>query len=555
MAHLFSSVSVPLPRELRHGWRKLKNNAGFTAVAVACLALGICASVTVFSVVDALLLRPFPGVRDQGRIVSLACKTVSMPGVPGEISPGLSYRSFLRYRAATHVFPDLVAYYPVPVSLIVGGELPLRVKGQLVTDNYFSALGLRPLAGRLLMAGEGERGAATGVVISQGLWQRFPSLHIRGVGSAIRLNGNVFVVLGVAPEGFLGTLHGNPSDVWIPVEAAPQILPWLGPGAVQASKAAWLLVFFGRLAPGMDLARAQSEMDLLAAQLNRGARQDEKVPALQVFPGLGAWPGGLELLARPLVLAAIAVGLLMLVVCANLCGLLLVKAAARQQEIGVRLGLGVTLGLLLRQRLTESLILAFLGGIAGFVLAHFAIDSIQGMSLGQYLPKIATLRVDGRVTAFTLGLTLGTGALLVLVPALWSTRSELVPLLRARSGTGLLDRSRSRLQEIFVVGQIAISLVLLISTGLFVRTLLNLRSIDPGFDSSRVVDLRIGLPPQGYSEPRGSAFYDQLLKLVRKLPGADSSALSLTVPLSRNNGTGHFNGVRPEAGTGEQKSL
>jgi putative ABC transport system permease protein len=553
MAQPFSSVSAPLHRDLRYGLRKLKNNAGFTIVAVTCLALGICASVTVFSVVDALLLRPFPGVREQGRIVSLACKTVSLPGVPGEISPGLSYGSFLRYREAAHVFTDLVAYYPVSVSLTVGGELPLRVKGQLVSDDYFSALGMRPAQGRLLVAGEGERGAATGVVISQSLWQRFPSLHTRGVGSSIRLNGNIFVVLGVAPEGFHGTLHGSPSDVWIPVEAAPQIVQWLRPSALQASKPAWLLWFFGRLAPGVDLARAQSEMDLLTARLNQGAAVDEKVSMLMVFPGLGPWPGGRELLARPLVLASIVVGLLMLVVCANLGGLLLVKAAARQEEIGVQMVLGVTRGRLLRQLFTESLILAFLGGVAGFVLAFFTIDSIQGLSLGQYLPRIATLHVDGRVVAFTLGLTLGTGVLFGLVPALWSTRSEL-PLLRLGSGTGLLDRNRTRLQEIFVVGQIAISLVLLISTGLFVRTLLNLRSIDPGFDSSRVVDLRIDLS-QGYSQSKGFAFYDQLLNRVRKLPAVDSAALTLTVPLSRNEGTGRFHEVRPEAGTGGKKAL
>jgi predicted permease len=544
-------MSVSLPRDRRRGLRRLKDDAGLTAVAVVCLALGICASVTVFSVVDALLLRPLPGVVEQDRIVSLGPKPIAVDGFPAGLTVALSYPSFLRYRDANHAFSALVAYQPVPLNLVAGTE-PLRVQGQVVTDNYFSTLGLRPAVGRLLVPGEGARAAtAMPAVISHGLWMRlFDGRAV--VGRTLTLNGSLFTLVGVAPEGFSGTLHGDPADVWLPLEATPQVLFTVTPKSLYQPKPGWLPWFFGRLAPGVSPEQAQTEMDLLASRLGQGMPSGEKPPALQVFPGLGVWPGNLDQLARPLVLAAVLVGLLMLVICANLVGLLLVKAAARQEEIGVRLALGVTRGQLVRQLLTESLTLAMLGGSAGFVMALFAIDAIQGLSLGEFLPEIDNLRMDGKVVAFTLVLSLGTGVLFGLVPALWSTRRELIPLLRPGGGNGVLDRGRTRLQEIFVVGQITISLVLLISTGLFVRTLMNLQSLDSGFEPDRVIDLRVDLLSPGYSDARGTAFYDQLLKEVQKLPGVDSAALTLTVPLSQAHGKRRLSDLRPAGGSSRQ---
>jgi predicted permease len=548
-------MSVPLPGDLRYGLRRLNNNAGFTAVAVICLALGICASITVFSVIDTLLIRPLPGVVEQDRIVSLAPRPVQMEGLPAPITLGLSYGSFQRYQEASHAFTDLAAYYPLHMNLLAGGE-PRRVLGQVVTDNYFSVLGLRPAAGRLMVKGEGAREGTTPVVISHRLWQQAFGRRREALGAPVRINGGTFVVVGVTPEGFSGTLHSDPSDVWLPMEAAPRVLSSPTPEQLHQSKPGWLTWFFGRLAPGMDLEQAQAEMDMLADRFAEGVPKDEQVSGLLVYPGLGVWPGSRDALQRPLVLAAVVVGLLMLVVCANLGGLLLVKAAARQEEIGVRLTLGVTRLRLVRQLLTESLVLASLGGLAGFVLALFATEWIQGISLGGYLPRIESLTVDGRVVAFTLALTLGSGVLFGLVPALWSTRRQVVPLLHPGAGGGILDRGRTRLQEIFVVAQITVSLILLISTGLFVRTLRNLQSIDPGFDSRNVLDLRIDLSMQeGYSEPRGRELYDQLLTQVRRLPGVESASLTLTVPLSRNNGRGSFSALRPVTGAGPEKPV
>lgn len=522
---------MKLPLDVRYGLRKLNNNVGFTAVAVACLALGICASVSVFGVVDFFLLRPFPGVTEQGRIVSLGPKRVFMEELKAWVGLPLPHRTFLRYQEANHVLTGLAAYYPVPLDVEAGNQLA-RINGQIVTDGYFTTLGVQSERGQWFAPGQEKKGEALEAVISHGLWQRLFGSRQQAVGSALSINGRSFVVIGVAPEGFHGTLYSQPADVWVPAAAVPLAAPWLRSAPRADPQDAWIQHLIGRLAPGVDLERAQAEMDLLAARFSEGVPAEARAPALQVFPTLGTFPGLQDDLGHPLHLASAFVGLLMLLVCANLGGLLLVKAAARQEEIGVRLALGVTRGRLVRQLLTESVALALLGGLAGFILALFALESIQGLSLGRFLPRIDRLAVDGRIAAFTVLLSLVAGVLFGLGPALWATRPRAVPLLRP-GGEGItLDRGRTRLQEIFVVWQITVSLLLLVSTGLLVRTYQNLVSINPGFDSHNIANLRIDLS-HGYSKVTGLAFYDQLLEQVRQSPGVQSAALTLRVPLSR----------------------
>jgi putative ABC transport system permease protein len=523
-------MSVPL--DVRYGFRRLNNSVGFTIVAVACLALGICASVTVFSVVDALLLRPFPGVEDARGIVSLSPRPIRFADLPGnEYAPPLNYSTFQRYRRDNRVFSDLVAFGRAELNVAGRGE-PLRVTGQVVTDNYFKVLGLRSSLGRLFMPGEGRKEKQPEAVISHGLWRRAFGGRRQAIGSPLSLNGRAFVVVGVTPEGFRGTLRTLPTDVWLPMETAPLVLPSLLSEGLAAERPAWLTWFFGRLAPGMDLDRAQAEMDRLAVRFGEGLPEDRKPPSLGLQSRVGSWPGGPDELTGLLVLLSALTGLLMLVVCANLGGLLLVKTAARQEEIGVRLALGVTRGRLVRQLLAESVALSLLGGAAGFLLALFVVDAIQGLSLGQYLPRIDNVAVGGRVVAFTLGLSLVAGLLFGLAPALWSTRRQVVPMLH-RGGEGSQERGRTRLQEILVVGQVTLSLLLLVSTGLFVRTLQNLRSIDPGFSSRNIVNFGIDLRLREIPEPRGAVLYDQLLEQVGRLPGVEKAALALVAPLSR----------------------
>ncbi|HEY0556527.1 MAG TPA: ABC transporter permease [Thermoanaerobaculia bacterium] len=534
-------MSVPL--DVRYGFRKLNNNVGFTVVAVACLALGICASVTVFSVVDTLLLRPFPGVVEPARIVSLAGKPQDL-GVAGEqYSLALSYPTFQRYRSLSRSFSGLVAYFSLPLNLAGTGE-PLRVSGQIVTDDYFKVLGLKSSLGRLFSLGEGAREKQPEAVIGYDLWRRVFGGRPTALGRTLDLNGRVFVVVGVAPRGFHGTLHTEEIDVWVPMETAPLLLPTRLPAGLLAAKPAWLFWFFGRLAPGVDLARAQAEMDRLAALGGDGLPPAQRPPALALYPELGLWPGSQDTLTGPLLLLSIVTSLLMLVVCANLGGLLLVRTAARQEEIGVRLALGVTRSRLVRQLLTESVALSLVGGLVGFLLALFTVDAIQGLSLGRFLPTINNLGVGGRVILFSCGLSLGAGVVFGLAPALWSTRRQGVPMLR-RGGEGVPESGRTRLQELLVVGQVTVSLMLLVCTGLFVRTLQNLRSVDPGFNSRHVVNLRMDLSLRNLPASAGLAFYDQLRDQVGRVAGVKAAALTLTVPLARVAGETRIGSLRP----------
>ena len=540
-------MSVPL--DVRYGFRKLNNSAGFTIVAVTCLALGICASTTLFCLADALLLRPVSGIERQEGLVSLAPKLAPLPGLPGElVSRQLSYPLFLRYRNANHVFSGLVAFRPVTANLTAAGEAR-RVTGQVVTENYFDVLGLRCAQGRFFGAAGWSRGTPPEVVISHTLWERTFGARPQAIGSSIKLDGNLFVVAGVAPPRFHGTFYGDEVDVWISMEAAPLVFADLRGGKLQDPDHAWLFWFLARLSPGVDAEHAQRELDLLAAQFAAGLTGDARPAELQIYPGLGIRPGTQDDLARPLTILATVVGLLMMVVCTNLGGLLLVKASARREEIGIRLALGVTRGRLVRQLLSESVALSLLGGGAGLILALWTVDALRGVSLGKFVPRITDLSIDGRAVAFALALSLAAGILFGLIPALWTASLQVAPLMRQGVSAGVREHGRNRLQEVFVVGQVTVSLLLLVITGLFMRTLWNLRSINPGFDTARILNLRLDLSPhRSDAAPSGPAFYEQLLPRVRKLPEVRAASLTLWVPLSSVNQRTRLAGLPPQAG-------
>ncbi|HEY9422140.1 MAG TPA: ADOP family duplicated permease, partial [Thermoanaerobaculia bacterium] len=368
------------------------------------------------------------------------------------------------------------------------------------------------------------------VVLSHALWKRvFGGARLQSL-APVNLNGQPFLVIGVAPEGFRGTVLNTPADLWVPAETAPLFFPSLVTASRDLSVYPWLHFFFGRLAPGVDSARAQAELDVLASQLAQGIPPDQQTPGLAIHEDFGFYPGMRVQAINPLLRLSGLVGLLMLVVCANLGGLLLVKAAARQEEIGVRLALGVTRGQLVRQLLTESVALSLLGGIAGFLLSLFVVDVIRSWPLGQYLPTLDNVVMDARVVAFTLALSVGTGVLFGLAPALWATRRQPMPMLHHRAGGGP-DRGRLRFQEALVVIQVTLSLILLVSTGLFVRTLQNLYSVDPGFQSENVLKLSFDLS-QDYSRETGPQFQGELLERVRRLSQVRAAALAYSVPLT-----------------------
>ncbi|HKV08958.1 MAG TPA: ABC transporter permease [Thermoanaerobaculia bacterium] len=547
---------MSVPSDVRYGLRRLNNNLGFTAVAVLCLALGIGANVTVFSIINALLLRPVPGVADPDRLVALMSKPVLLRGMAGgAFSKSLSYPDFEQYRESAHAFSGFAAYHPVVVNLVAGGE-PVRVSGQVVTDNYFTTLGMESALGRLFAPGEARREPQHELIISHGLWQRLFEGRSDVLRAPVLVSGTPFTIVGVTPEGFHGPLGSGDADLWMLLDAAPLVIPSMSEADLHDRDHAWLLWFIGRLALGVDLERAQAEMDTLAHHLDEtDGRGPRSVPALALYPGIEVLPWARAGVWNPLALLSGVVALLMLVVCANLGALLLVKAAARQEEIGVRLALGGTRRRLVRQLLTESVALSVIGGAFGFLLALFATEALQGVSLGQFLPPLSDLSVDGRVLAFTVGLSVAAGLLFGMAPALWASRPDVEPMLRRGSG-GSADRSRLRLQEILVVGQVTVSLVLLITTGLFVRTLRNLQSVDPGFDSAQVVNLRLDLDRSRYSAPAGLSFDERLVDQVRTLHGVQHASLALTVPLHQSQGElGRIVVVSVPTGPGEPDKL
>lgn len=530
--------------DLRHGLRRLRNSPGFTVLATLCLGIGIGASVGVFSILHTLVLRPLPEVSAPWELVTLTPKPVPVPGMPGAtMYMTLSYPSYLQYRDQSRAFSDLVGYQKIPVSLAVPGEgRPLRVSGHVATANYFPALGVRAARGRTL---EGEAERRNGVVISDGLWRRVFGARQDVLGRPLLLNGRIFQVVGVLQEGFRGVERTAPVDLWVAAEAAPRVMPSMQEKDLGDPEKSWINNFFARLAPGVSLAKAQAEIDAVAQRIPKTSRF--QAPGLEISDGVGIDPLLRKGIFDPLLLTAGVIALLMLLVCANLAGLLLTQAVAREREIGVRVALGATQGRILQQLLSESVVLGLLGGGLGVAIGRALMTSLEGVALDGFLPRLSGLSLDPQALSFALGLALAAGLLFGLAPAVWASQARWI-----REGMATTPR-RSWLQESFVVGQIALSLILLVGTGLFVRTWRNLQEIPPGFDGRGVVDFELDLESQRYTEPAARAFYEGLLERARHVPDVRSASLAMMVPLKQEDGAMFFNRLQREGSTGEPR--
>jgi predicted permease len=504
--------------------RTLRRAPVFTAVAVASLALGIGANAAIFSLADAILLRPLPSIREPERLATLA------PGPQ-------TYPDYRDYRDLSTAWDGLAAFRERRVSLGVGTTARLA-RVAIVSGNYFSVLGTPAFRGRTILPRDDAPGAGERVVvISYGLWQREFAADPAVLGRMVELNGAAFTVVGVAPPGFRGPqVVGNPS-VWIPINSWPSVAT----GEflqldIESRTWGWLTVI-GRLRPSIDIGAAERELEVIAERLRRahgpGSRGRADVtlrPAVQTVMGSGARGPTVRFMA---VLAAVA-GIALLVACANVANLQLARAVARAREIGVRLALGAGRGRLVRQLVTENVVLAVLGGAAAIGVSRFMVRSASVVSLpgGVSVADLAG-NVSTRVVVFTFAVACAVGIAFGLVPALRASNPELVGALKDTGSTS--PRSGLRLRGALVASQIALCLVLLAGAGLFLRSLQQALRVDLGFRPSGVAVATFHLGLQRYDSVRAQVFYDRLAERLRALPGVEAVGWATSLPFGSDN--------------------
>ncbi len=519
-----------LLQDLRFGLRLLLARPAFTAVAVLSLALGIGANSTIFSLVDALLLRTLP-VAHPERLVTLY--TVD------EKNPGLSPSAHLNWRdlrAASRSYSGVLGYDWVPMSVTIGGGEPRVVFGQLASGNYFDLLGIRAARGRTFTADEDAPGAGRAVaVVSDRFWRQRLGADPAAVGRTVLVNHQPVTVVGVAPPEFTGTDVGVQPELWLPMALHRIVRPNRDLDWYETRRG--LFVFaIGRLRPGVSLAAAQAEATGLSRRLQQEYPDDDKGRSFRLVPLAEATiPAGLRggVVAIAGLLLTV-VGLVLLVACANVANLLLARAAARRKEIAIRLSIGAGRGRLIRQLLTESVLLALLGGAGGLLFAAWATRGLAAVVAA--VPFGVTtkldLGLDPRVLLFTLGLSLLTGLVFGLVPALQASRPELVGALKSQvpppAGGG---RSLSG-RNLLVAAQVAFSLVALIAAGLFLRSLGAAERTDPGFETAKLVTLNFDLGLGGYDPARGQAFLRQMIERVSAVPGVRAATVAQAGPLA-----------------------
>lgn len=517
-----------LIQDVRFAFRLLLRNPGVTFVAVLSLALGIGANTTVFTLVKAVLLNPMP-VRDIDRVVMVATSEVR-DGAPVVLN-GTSRPNFEDLRDQNTVFESASLMGFAPIALTGGGE-PEQLFAQIVSGSYFDVLGPRLAAGRAFGPDDDRQiGARPVVVLSHGLWQRRFGGSTDIVGQTITLNGHPFTVMGVTAEGFRGTLPIGGPDLWVPFAMYREVLTGIGLEGYNSRRG---LIFqaIARLKDGVSLEQARANSDAIGQALARDFPTDNNGRTFALTPlAESAFPPAFR---RQLTLSSgvgmTVVGLVLLIACGNVANLLLARAHSRRQEIAVRLSIGASRGRLLRQLLTESVLLAAIGGVGGLLVAYWS-RALLWAYRPPFLPVDALeIGFDLRVLGFAAIVSLATGILFGLAPAIQASRPELVTELKER--TTLPGGTRwYNIRHLLVAGQVALSLVALVSAGLFLRSLANAQRIDLGFDSEHLVILGMNAGTQGFDEARGRDLYQRALERLSAVPGVAAVTLSSAVPL------------------------
>ena len=539
-----------LIQDLRYGLRMLAANAGFTVVAVLTLALGIGANTAIFSLIDAVMLRALP-VRDQSSLVAMSWRAHKRPRRNSTSSfgdcasdrgrdknPGgcsLPYPFFELIHSEKEAFSSATAFAG-PARLVLSGNGPARMAGgELVTGDYFSTVGVNAVVGRTLGPADDSPSAPPAVVLTYAFWQDAFGGDRSAIGRTIVLNSVPFTIVGVTEPNFTSLTPGKTQDLFLPLSMDSRLsIPWMG-RREERSLNSWWLVIVARLKTGVTLQSAQAEASLLFRnEMLTGEKPLSKAsddPRIVLRPAQSGLDGERSFISMPLYVLMSAVGLVLLIACANVAGLLLSRAAARQKEMAVRLALGAGRLRMMRQLLTESVMLSLGGGVLGVLVAIWGVPALTGlMSSGGDRPFPFVVGPDWRVLGFTICISLFAGILFGLAPALRSTRLDLTPALR-ESASGLPGgemRSgwRFHLGKALVAIQVALSIVVLIGAGLVVRTLRNLRSIHPGFDTRNLLLFSINPTLQKYSDSKIQNLYRDLQERLAALPGVISVSYS-----------------------------
>jgi len=508
--------------DLRYGLRGLSKNRGFALAAVLSLALGIGANSTIFTLLNAVFLRPLP-VRDPA---GLAAVFTTDPRIPGLLP--CSYPNYLDQRDHNTVFSSLLLYSPLLVNLTGRGD-PQLLMGQLVSANYFSTLGVDPVLGRAFRKEEEGQGASPVAVISHELWLRLFGGSRDVTSRRIGISGHQYSIVGVAPAGFHGLNRLTGADVFLPLSTYPQVFP--SPGMVAQRRALFFLEV-GRLKPGVSLRQAESAMQSLAQELERRYPRDNRGRTVSLTTVAEA---SLSTRTRPVVSQAGAVlmtisALVLLIACANVANLLLARATGRHREIAIRLAMGASRGRLIRQMLTESLLLAIGGGAGGLLLARWARDLLWALRPPLFNHAGFRLEMDSQVLLFTVGVSVTTGILFGLVPALRATRADLASDLKERDSAPAGFHRAWHPRALLVMAQVAFSLVALIGAGLFARSLRSAGQIDPGFDAAHLGIVVYNVTDQAYDEVRGREYHQRAVEKAAAVPGVVSAALARDAP-------------------------
>jgi predicted permease len=533
-------------QDIRYGLRMLAKNPGFTVVAVATLALGIGANTAIFSLVNAVMLQAIPVQHPEQLVVprwsahewpqntgtssygDCSSRNRDKPG-PNSGGCSLSYPMFKEIRAQKDLFSN-VAAFAGPAGLDLSGNGPASMaRGELVSGDYFQTLGVRAALGRTLEQADEEPGAAPMVVLNYGYWKSAFGGSAAAIGKTIRLNSVAFTIVGVTDPGFTRLTPGKTLDMWLPLtQLVPLGLQW-GGRSLEARN--WWLTLAARLKPGTAPGQAEAAVNLLfrneVLHGEKPALKEADDPKILLVPAQDALTGFRANFGEPLYLLMAAVGIILLIACANVAGLMLARATAREKEMAVRLALGAGRGRVIQQLLTESVMLSVAGAALGVLVAFWGATGLaEFLAANSYHPLTLDLQPDAKVLLFTVGVALLTGIGFGLAPAFRGTRIDVAPTLKENAGSLSAGGRRFGLGSSLVVAQVALSMVVLISAGLLLRTLEKLKSINPGFDTSNVLLFSVDPTLAGYKENNIQNVYDDLTRRLAALPGVVSASYS-----------------------------